>query len=62
MENINSLIENIKKCNLSDTDKSILLEKLNKTNPDIDGFLQTLFTVVKVSKEILKIFDLDIGD
>jgi len=62
MENVNTLIENIKKCNLSDADKNILLEKLNKANPDIEGFLQAFFALVRISKEVLKLFDFDIGD
>lgn len=62
MENIELLIEKVKKCNLSDTDKKLLLEKLERKKPDMDGFIQTFVTICKVSKEVLKLFDINIGD
>ncbi len=62
-ENIKILIENIKNCNLSEEDKNILLKKLNKDNPDIEGFIEMFLVIFKVSKEFLKLFfDFDIGD
>ncbi|WP_291134436.1 hypothetical protein [Flavobacterium sp. UBA7663] len=62
MEKIKILIENIKNCNLSDEDKQILLEKLENENPDINGFLEAFIMICKVSKEFLKLFDIDLGD
>lgn len=59
--NIQNLIYNIKKCNLSDADKQLLLEKLENENPDIDGFLEVFFKICKVSSTILELFDIDIG-
>lgn len=62
MEKVELLIEKIKKCNLSLDDKKILLEKLEKEKPDIEGFLKTFLLVCEIGKEVLKLFDLDIGD
>ena len=62
MEKIELLIENIKNCNLSNDDKAILLEKLEKETPDITGFLQAFILVCRVSKEVLKLFDIDFWD
>lgn len=58
MENINPLIENIKNCNLSEQDKNTLLEKLQNKPLNIDEFLKTLFSICKISKEILDFFDI----
>lgn len=60
--NIQSLIERIQESDLSDSDKKILIEKLDRATPDIPGFLSSLVTVLKVSKEILKLFDIDLWD
>ncbi len=62
MDDIKSLVEKIKQCNLPEADKKKLLEKLEKPTPDVDGFLKTLAIVLKVSNEVLKLFDLDIGE
>lgn len=62
MEKIELLIENIKQCNLSEEDKKILLEKLQKETPDIEGFLQKFFMICRISKEFLKFFDIDLWD
>lgn len=61
-KNVKLLIENIKNCNLSQEDKKVLLEKLERNDPDIDGFLDAYLIIIKVSDEILKIFDLDVWD
>jgi len=60
--NIQNLIDNIKKCNLSDADKQLLLEKLENESPDINGFLETFFKICKVSSTIIELFDIDIGN
>lgn len=62
MERIKLLIENIKNCNLSEEDKQTLLEKLENDNPDINGFLEAFIMICKVSKEVLKLFDIDLWD
>ncbi|SHG45813.1 hypothetical protein SAMN05444396_11417 [Flavobacterium segetis] len=62
MERIKILIENIKNCNLSEEDKQTLLEKLENDNPDINGFLEAFILICKVSKEFLKLFDIDLWD
>jgi hypothetical protein len=60
--NIQNLIDNIKKSNLSETDKQLLLEKLENENPDINGFLELFFKIFRVSSTILELFDIDIGN
>lgn len=60
--NIHELIDRIRKSDLSETDKNILIEKLSGNEPDIPGFNDALIVILKVSKEVLKFFDIDIGD
>lgn len=63
MENkIKSLINRIKESDLSENDKNILIEKLNKPKPDIPGFTSSLIVILKVSKELLKLFEIDLWD
>lgn len=63
MENkIQSLINRIQQSDLSENDKKILIEKLNKPTPDIPGFTSSLIVILKVSKEVLKLFDIDLWD
>ena len=59
--NIQNLIDNIKKCNLSEADKQLLLVKLENESPDIEGFLEVFYKICKVSSTILELFDIDIG-
>ena len=54
------LIENIKQSNLQDEDKDLLIKKLESDN--FEGFLKSVLPFLSVGKEILKLFDLDIGD
>lgn len=58
MENINQLIENLKNCNLSEKDKTLLIAKLQDTPIDKDEFLKIFFLIVEISKELLEIFDI----
>lgn len=60
--NIKSLIERIKESNLSESDKNTLIEKLDITTPDIPGFTRSLIAILKVSKDLLRLFDIDLGD
>ena len=62
MEKVELLIEKIKKSNLSYEDKEILLEKLEIEKPDIEGFVKTFVLFCEIGKEVLKFFDMDIGD
>lgn len=61
-KNIQTLIERINTSNLSEEDKKNLIKELNKAEPDIPRFTSKLLMILKVSKEILKLFDIDIWD
>lgn len=63
MENhdIEYLKSKIKKCNLSLEDKLLLLNYLEGRNPDVDGFLKVFLSLCEVGKDILDLFDIDIG-
>lgn len=54
------LIDHIKNNSLSDSDKEILIELLNKN--DLDNFLKYFFSISKISFDLLRFFDIDIGD
>ena len=60
--NIQSLITRIKESDLSENDKQLLIEKLDKATPDIPVFVSTLIMILKFSKEVLKLFDIDLWD
>ena len=60
--NIKSLIKRIKESDLSENDKKTLIEKLDRAKPDIPGFTNNLIVILKVSKEMLKFFDIDLWD
>lgn len=60
--NIENLIERIKESDLSESDKAILIEKLDRATPDIPGFANSLIMILKISKEVLKVFDIDLWD
>jgi hypothetical protein len=60
--NIKTLIERLRQSDLSDEDKIFLIEKLNRSEPDIQGFSNAFMAVLRVSKEVLKLFDIDILD
>jgi hypothetical protein len=60
MHEIQTLIDRIENSNLSATDKKVLIEKLDRDKPDIPGFSKALIPILKVSKELLKLFDIDL--
>lgn len=60
--NIRSLIERIKESDLTEIDKKTLIEKLDRATPDIPGFASSLIVILKVSKEMLKLFDINLWD
>lgn len=60
-QDIEYLKNKIKKCNLSIEDKLLLLKHLEGRDPDFDGFLKSFFSVCEVGKDILDLFDIDIG-
>lgn len=62
MKNIENLIQHIKQCNLSEDDKRELISILEGQTPDINKFLHTFLNIMKVGKEVLKFYDIDIGD
>ena len=59
---IYALIERIKESDLSEDDKKILIEKLDSDTPNIPGFVSNLALILKVSKEMLKLFDINLWD
>jgi hypothetical protein len=62
MDNKVPLIENIKQSNLSKIDKKILIELLTKDDIDYNAFIIKFMTICKTGKEILKLFNIEIGD
>lgn len=62
MKNIELLIHNIKQSNLPETDKTTLIELLSNKDVDFNVFIKTFLSICNVSKEILKLFDIDCGD
>lgn len=60
--NIHTLIERIKESDLSESDKEILIEKLDRATPDIPGFVSSLIMILKISKEMLKLFGIELWD
>jgi hypothetical protein len=60
--NIHTLIERIKESDLSESDKKVLIEKLDRAKPDIPGFVSSLITILKISNEVLKLFDINFWD
>ncbi|RKS03593.1 hypothetical protein [Flavobacterium sp. 102] len=60
--NIHTLIERIKESDLSESDKKVLIEKLDRATPDIPGFVSSLIMVLKISNEVLKLFDINFWD
>lgn len=62
MNNINTLITNINKSNLSDADKKQLLTALEGAGSNWQNFLIQFYEVFSISKEILDQFDVDIGE
>jgi hypothetical protein len=61
-DNVQDFIDRIRNSDLSETDKKILIEKLDRVEPDILGFSDALLVILKVTKEVLKFLDIDIGD
>ncbi len=53
------LIARIKKCNLANNDKEILIEILKEKNVDKSKFIRTLIDILKLSKEGFKFLDID---
>lgn len=62
MTDIQFLIQRIQQCNLSEDDKQRLISILEEQSPDMNQFLLTFFNIIKVGKECLKLFDIDIGE
>jgi len=62
MKNIDILIQHIRKCNLQESEKLHLISLLTNQSINLDDFLRSYFTILKISKEILILFDIDIGD
>lgn len=62
MKKIDSLIVKIKKSNLSARDKRELLLILEQKHPDYNKFLIALFHILKIGKEYVDLFDVDIGE
>lgn len=62
MDKYKQLIDNIEQSNLSDEDKNLLINKLKSKDLDLNDFLKSIFSILNLSKELLKLFDLDIGD
>lgn len=62
MDNISYLIKKIEESNLTSSDKEILIKKLNRKNPDIEGFLRKFLLICEISKEVLEYFEIDIGN
>ncbi|CAL65877.1 hypothetical protein [Christiangramia forsetii] len=60
-KDIEYLKDKVKECNLSVDDKLLLIKYLEGRSPDLDGFLKTFFSVCEVGKDILDLFDIDIG-
>lgn len=60
--NIYTLIERIKESDLSEGDKKVLIEKLDRATPDIPGFVSSLIMILKISNEVLKLFDINFWD
>ena len=56
------LIENIKTCNLSDSDKQTLIDILSQDEVDINSFVLAFLRILKLGASISKLFDIDIGD
>jgi hypothetical protein len=57
---IKILIEKIENSDFTDQEKQLLIKKITKS--DYVGFATTLITILKVSKEVLKFFDIDLFD
>lgn len=56
------LVKNILNSNLRDQDKEELVKFLNEDDVTLDNFVQYFVTLIRVSKPLLKFFDIDIGD
>lgn len=56
MKKIKDLIKSIEDSNLSEDEKKQLIEKLDKKEPDINGFIQLFISILKISKDIIEIF------
>ncbi|MFD1605893.1 hypothetical protein ACFSJW_04755 [Flavobacterium artemisiae] len=60
MEKYKLLIENIKQSDLSEEDKNTLISKLSDNQLDLDDFIKGFLGICSISKEILKLFGIDI--
>lgn len=56
------LVQNILNSNLSLQDKEELIQVLSKDGITWDDFMQHVITFAKLSKQALKLFDIDLGD
>jgi len=59
---ITELKHNIANCDLSELDKETLLKLLSDKNITLKEFTDYLMIFLRISKQTLKLFDLDLGD
>lgn len=62
MKNIETIIDSIKKCNMSGQDKEILVAILREDKTDYTGFVIAFSKIVGVAGDIFEKFDIDIGE
>ncbi len=55
-----ALIEHIKNNSLTEAEKEYLIQLLNKN--DVEVFLKHFLSICKIGGDLIKLFDLDIGD
>ena len=56
----NALVEHIKTNSLSEAEKELLIKLLEKN--DIEGFIKHFISICKIGGDLIKLFDIDIGD
>jgi hypothetical protein len=62
MKKIETIIDSIKKCNMSYGDKEILIAILKEEKTDYTGFLIAFSKIVGVASDVFGKFDLDVGE
>ena len=62
MKNIKTVIDSIKRSNLSPEDKAILVAILSEDKTDYTGFIIALAKIMGVASEVFEKFDIDIGE
>lgn len=58
MKRIKELIKAIEESDLSEENKIILIEKLNKQDPDLKGFVELLISFCNLGRGILDLFNM----